>query len=220
MKFLTAQAKLVELVQDGVVAEIASGRFAPGVHIRQDQIAQDLGVSRAAVQEALEALRRRGVLRETANRTFEVAPLDLDHVRHVYDVRAVIEGLAFRKAAEVNPHGAASEGPLHIAAGRRAIERGDVADIIDADIAFHEFVYELSGNPLLAAAMDAHWTETQRVMGEVLLRDEAPSDVWDQHQAMLDAIVAGDGERAEALARRHIEQSAAYMIRRLRGGTA
>lgn len=216
MKLLAAESKLVELVQDGILAEIASGRLKAGMEIAPDPLAQDMGVSRQAVQKALQALRVRGVLRERPNRTLEVAPLDLVHVRHLYDVRAVIEGLAFRKAAEVNAQGAAVEGPLHIAAGRRAVERGDVADVIEADIAFHEFVYELSGNPLLASAMEAHWAETQRVMGEVLQRDEAPGDVWDQHQAMLDAIIAGDGARAESLAREHIERSAHHMIERLK----
>ena len=70
--------------------------------------------------------------------------------------------------------------------------------------------------PLIAAAMEAQWTYTQRVMGEVLMRDELPRDIWDQHEAMLDAVMAGDGAAAEALARQHITQAAAVMISRLR----
>ena len=64
--------------------------------------------------------------------------------------------------------------------------------------------------------MDAQWTYTQRVMGEVLMRDERPRDIWDQHEALLDAVMAGDGATAEALARQHITQAAAAMIDRLR----
>jgi DNA-binding GntR family transcriptional regulator len=56
----------------------------------------------------------------------------------------------------------------------------------------------------------------QRVMGEVLLKDENPRDIWDQHAAILDAIAAGNGKRAEALARQHIEQAAEFMVARLR----
>jgi len=54
------------------------------------------------------------------------------------------------------------------------------------------------------------------VMGEVLMRDETPRDIWDQHQELLDAVIAGDGERAERLARRHVDQSADFMIARLK----
>lgn len=215
MKALTAQPKLVELVQDAILAEIASGKLAPGVRIIQEQIAQELGVSRQPVQQALLVLRNLGVLREAPGRGLLVAPLDLDYVRNMYDMRAVIEGLAFRKAAERNAARAAKEGPALIKAGRRLVARGAVAGMIDADMAFHTFIYELSANPMIAPTMDSHWANTQRVMGEVLLRDERPRDIWDQHEALLVAVIAGDGKRAEQLARQHIDQAANFMIERL-----
>ena len=90
------------------------------------------------------------------------------------------------------------------------------ARMIEADMAFHAFIYELAENPLIAPAMDTHWTNTQRVMGEVLMRDERPRDIWDQHEALLAAVVAGDGRKAEKLARQHIELAANFMIERLR----
>ncbi len=215
MKVLAAQPKLVELVQDAILAEIASGKLPPGARIIQEQIAQELGVSRQPVQQALLVLRNLGVLREAPGRGLQVAPLDLDHVRNMYDVRAVIEGLAFRQAAERNAERAAQEGRAFIEDGRDAVARGDVARMIQIDMAFHSFIYELSANPLIAPAMDAHWTNTQRVMGEVLLRDGRPRDIWDQHAQLLDAVIAGDGAQAERLAREHIEQAASFMVMRL-----
>jgi DNA-binding GntR family transcriptional regulator len=221
MKVLAAQPKLVELVQDAIIAEIASGKLPPGARIIQEQIAQELGVSRQPVQQALLVLRNLGVLREAPGRGLQVAPLDLDHVRDMYDMRAVIEGLAFRKAAERNAKRASSEGRSYIQDGREAVANGDVARMIEADMAFHSFIYELSGNPMVAPTMDTHWTNTQRVMGEVLMRDERPRDIWDQHEALLQAVMAGDGKEAERLARAHIEQAADFMIERLkREGTA
>ena len=216
MKTLAAQPSLVEQVQDAILAEIASGKLAPGARIIQEQIAQELGVSRQPVQQALGVLRNLGVLRDAPGRGLQVAPLDLEHVRDMYDMRAVIEGLAFRKAAERNAKEAKARGPALIRAGRKAVASGSVAAMIEADMAFHDFVYGLSQNPLVAPAMDTHWTNTQRVMGEVLMRDETPRDIWDQHEALLDAVMAGDGERAEALARQHIQQAADFMIERLR----
>ena len=220
MKILSAQPKLVELVQEAIVAEIASGKLPPGARIIQEQIAQQLGVSRQPVQQALLVLRNLGVLREAPGRGLQVAPLDLDHARDMYDMRAVIEGLAFRKAAERSTESAAQRGAAHIAAGRKAVAAGNVARMIAADMAFHAFIYELSQNPLVAPAMDTHWTNTQRVMGEVLLRDEQPRDIWDQHEALLNAVVAGDGKAAERLARQHIEQAANFMLARLQRETA
>ncbi len=219
MKPLAGQPGLVQQVQDAILSEIASGKLPPGSRIIQEQIAQELGVSRQPVQQALVVLRNLRVLHDAPGRGLQVAPLDLDHVRHMYDMRAVIEGLAFRNAALRNAAGAALEGPALIAAGRKAVARGSVAAMIKADIAFHDFVYALSGNPLIAPAMETHWTNTQRVMGEVLMRDERPRDIWDQHEALLGAVVAGDAVKAEKLARQHIAQAADFMIKRLGSGS-
>ncbi len=60
--------------------------------------------------------------------------------------------------------------------------------------------------------MEAQWTYTQRIMGEGLLRDGMGRDVWLQHAAMLDAVIAADGDAAENLARDHITQAAAIVI--------
>ena len=220
MKTLVSQPGLVQQVQDAILAEIASGKLPPGSRIIQEQIAQELGVSRQPVQQALVVLRKLHVLHDAPGRGLQVAPLDLDHVRNMYDMRAVIEGLAFREAAGRNAKRAAADGPALIAAGRKAVAQGSVAAMIKADVAFHDFVYTLSENPLIAPAMEAHWTNTQRVMGEVLMRDERPRNIWDQHQALLGLIIAGDGKKAEKFAREHIEQAADFMIRRLSRGSA
>ena len=217
MKILEAQPKLVEQVHGAILSEISSGRLLPGARIIQEQIAQDLGVSRQPVQQALLLLRNQGVLRDAAGRGLIVAPLDPDYVQNMYDIRAVIEGLACRKAAEINAQQAGARGPALIHEGRRAVQSGQVGEMIAADMAFHEFIYGLSENPLIAPAMETHWTYTQRVMGEVLMQGEKPRDIWNQHEAMLEAIAAGAAEKAENIARRHILQAADFMVHRLRG---
>lgn len=217
MKAITAQPNLVEQVHDAILNEITSGQLGPGERIIQEQIAQALGVSRQPVQQALLLLRNQGVLHDAPGRGLIVAPLDHEQVRHMYDLRAVIEGLACRQAAETNAERAARLGPALIEAGRKAVAGGSVAKMIAADIRFHEFVYGLSGNPLIAPALATHLTCTQRVMGEVLIRDEKPRDIWDQHAAILEAICQRDGGRAEALARHHITQASGFMVARLRG---
>ena len=215
MKVLATQPNLAEQVRQAIVSEIASGKLKPGERIIQEQIAQVLGVSRQPVQQALLLLKNQGVLRDAAGRGLLVTSLDPTQVRQMYDIRAVIEGLAFRKAAENNPERAKKLGPALIQNGRKSVMSGLVAQMIAADIKFHDFIYALSDNPLIAPAMQVQWTNTQRVMGEVLMRDETPRDIWDQHEALLKAVMAGDGEAAETLARQHITQAADFMINRL-----
>lgn len=215
MKPLLAAPSLVEQVHRSILSSIASGQLRPGERIIQEQLAQQLGISRQPVQQALTLLRKEGVLIDAPGRGLQVASLDLEHVRHMYEVRAVIEGLAFRCAAEHNAKAAATRGPALMRAGRKAVASGSYSAMIAADMAFHDVIYALSGNPLVAPAMETHWTQTQRVMGAVLMRDDKPRDIWDQHEALLAAVSAGDGEGAERLARRHILEAAAFMIARL-----
>ena len=99
--------------------------------------------------------------------------------------------------------------------GRKAVAASSYTAMIAADMALHHFIYEQSGNPLVARSMETHWTQTQRVMGEVLMRDDKPRDIWDQHEAMVVAVAAGDAELAEALARQHILGAADFMIQQL-----
>ena len=215
VKILSVQPNLVEQVHEAILLEISSGKLAPGSRIIQEQIAAELGVSRQPVQQALLLLRNQGVLSDAPGRGLIVAPLDPDHIRHMYDVRAVIEGLAFRKAALNNADLAKRDGPAFITKGRQAALTGSVSELIAADMAFHHFVYSMSENLLVAPAMDAHWTYTQRVMGEVLMRDEKPRDIWDQHETLLAAIIRGDGEAAEVHAREHILAAADFIIARI-----
>ena len=215
MKILESQPKLVEQVHKAILAEIAEGKLRPGERIIQEQIAQELGVSRQPVQQALVLLKNQGVLRDAPGRGLLVAPLDPHFVRQMYEVRAVIEGLAFRKAAENFTAKAKQRGEKLLAVGRDAVSKGSVSDMIAADMALHTFIYELADNPLIGPAMETQWVNTQRVMGSVLLSADKPRDIWDEHEALLKLVASGDGAGAELEARRHIEQAADFMIARL-----
>ena len=96
MKTISLQPNLVDQVKDALLEEITSGKLSPGERIIQEQIALALGVSRQPVQQALLLLRNQGVLKDAGGRGLIVAPLDADHVAHIYEMRAVIEGLACR----------------------------------------------------------------------------------------------------------------------------
>lgn len=218
MKALAPAPNLVEQVLQAVLDEITAGHLAPGDRVIQVALAQALGVSRQPVQQALLLLRNQGILQDAPGRGLIVAPLDAEYIRHMYAMRAVLEGLAARRAAESNAERAARQGPPLLDAGRRAVASGSFTQMIAADTRFHELLYALSGNALVAPALATHLTYTQRVMGEVLGGDEKPSDIWDQHEAILAAICAGDGDRAEALAREHISLASAFLVARLGGG--
>lgn len=215
MKILETQPKLVEQVYNAILQEIALGHFRDDERIIQEQIAQELGVSRQPVQQALVLLKNQGVLRGAPGRGLQVAPMDPEFVRQMYDIRAVMEGLAFRKAAENFKPSAKAQGEQLLANGRAAVASDSVRDLINADMAFHSFIYELSNNALIGPAMETQWINTQRVMGSVLLSADKPRDIWDEHEKMFQLVASGKAEEVEAMARQHIKQAAAFMIEQI-----
>jgi DNA-binding GntR family transcriptional regulator len=216
MKAIALQPNLVEQVKNALLEEITSGKLNPGERIIQEQIAQALGVSRQPVQQALLLLKNQGVLKEASGRGLIVAPLDADHVEDIYEMRAAIEGMACRLAATLCADHARKQGESIIEAGRKAVASGSVPRMIAADIKFHEFLYSLSGNPLIGPAMNTHLTYTQRVMGEVLIQDQEPWDIWAQHDNILKAIASGDADLAEKLAIEHLTHASTFMVARLK----
>ena len=215
MKILESQPKLVEQVHKAILSEIAEGKLKAGSRIIQEQIAQELGVSRQPVQQSLVLLKNQGVLIDAPGRGLQVAPLNLDLIRQMYEVRAVIEGLVFRKAAENFSEGAKKRAEKLLAAGRQAVTKASVRDLISADMAFHSFFYDLADNPIITQSMETQWVNTQRVMGSVLLSADKPRDIWDEHEVMLGLVAKGEAAKAERLARTHIEEAANFMLERL-----
>ncbi|MFC5512507.1 GntR family transcriptional regulator [Massilia jejuensis] len=203
---------LVEQVHKAVLTAISEGRLRPGARIIQEGVARVLGVSRQPVQQALLLLKNQGVLLDAPGRGLQVAPLDLGYVRNMYDMRAVVEGLASRRAASLNATRAKKEGPAYIQAGMDAVAEQSYRKMIVADMALHQFIYDLAENPLIPVAMDAHWITAQRVMGQVLNKEEKPRNIWTQHADILEAIGSGNEEQAEKLARLHISAAADFMI--------
>jgi DNA-binding GntR family transcriptional regulator len=216
MPQVQAQRTLVEQVVNAIVSEIVDGELPANCRLIQDELARAYGVSRQPVQQALLLLRDRGLVREAPGRGLIVSPLDVDFVRNLYEVRAMLDALAARLAAERGAERAKIEGPAYLEAGRIAVETGSLHEQIEADMQFHGFINELSGNPLIGETTAPHWPYLRRVMGEVLRGDaQMPQTILGEHVAILDAVIAGDGSRAETLSRDHISTAAKVFVQRL-----
>jgi DNA-binding GntR family transcriptional regulator len=216
MSQIQTYPSLVEQVVNAIVSEIVDGELPANSRLIQDELARAYGVSRQPIQQALLLLRDRGLVREAAGRGLIVAPLDTGFVRNLYEIRAMLDGLAARLAAERCAGRAKVEGHIYLDAGRAAVESGSLHDQIEADMRFHAFINELSGNSLIGETTAPHWPYLRRVMGEVL-RDDAqmPQTILSEHVEILDAVIAGDGARAEMLSRNHISRAAKIFVQRL-----
>jgi DNA-binding GntR family transcriptional regulator len=210
---------LTEQVHQRLLDAICEGELAPETRLTQEDLALRFDVSRQPVLQALRLLKKDGFVIDAGRRGLMVAPLDAATILHVYEVRAVLDGLAARKAALA---GAQLDRSL-IAEGRRTVAGDKVGAMIDADANFHAQIYHASGNPMLPEAADHHWRHIRRAMGAVLQWERIRDGIWNEHEAILDAIAAGDAERAERLAREHAEAAgrrlAAEYERKLRAAS-
>ena len=97
---------------------------------------------------------------------------------------------------------------------------GDAHATLQADIDFHNFIYEASGNPLVLESMQLHWQHLRRSMGEVLQRPRFTEKVWREHAAILDAIAARDRNAASRLIAEHVREAQRARRRGTGGGRA
>jgi len=208
---LEATPDLVDRVYRSLLDAISDGSLAPGARITQEDIAQQLAVSRQPVLQALRLLKKDGFVEDAPGRGLQVAALQTQSIRQIYEVRGALDALAARLAAQRRFR----MDPELLQAGRRAASGNDVAAMIEADLAFHRAIYEAAGNPLIGASAQLHWRHLKRVMGAVLQEMGQREAVWDEHQAIADAIAAGDAERAARLIEDHSLQASHNLAERL-----
>jgi DNA-binding GntR family transcriptional regulator len=149
-----------------------------------------------------------------------VAPLDARRIRDLYLVREALDGLAARLAAQRVESNEATDGERDgaaaaLAAGRKFGARTSLAQLIDADVAFHSAIHVLSGNRAIVETVADQWPHFRRSMGLVLSVSGAQARYWDEHAGILEAILAGDAPAAEERARRHTAAAGEATARQL-----
>ncbi len=217
MERVTYQAPLADQIYDIVLEAICSGKHAIGERLSQEQIAQNLNVSRQPVLQALGLLKSQGFLCNAGRRGLMVAPLEMEFVLDLYEYRAAIDLLAAGKAARRCTPELAKLGQRFLEQGGAAKKAGSLIKLSVADMAFHEWVYLVAGNRLVIDTMNHFWNHTRRVMCVILSMDgEWPDRAWKEHKAIYSAIVAGNGELAEHLASAHVEKASESLRGRLK----
>jgi len=198
--------RLAEAVYERVKADIFEFRLLPGARFSENEIAARARVSRTPVREALLRLQREGFLEVYSKSGWRLRPLDFERFEHLYDARIVLELDAVRKLCGTQPHD--SLAPLKkawLVAPRQRLS--DWIGVAQLDEAFHATLVEAAGNPELAR-MHADVTERIRIVRRLdFTQAERIQYTYDEHAAILRAILARKAQQATLLLRSHIEQS-------------
>jgi len=189
-------------VERALGARIAAGVVPVGTLLSVPVLADEFRVSATPVREAVLELQRRGFVEPARNRGFVVTGVDPAHAQHVAAVRELLEPPAMRALAAMHPDLAeARAASARIAASASA---GELEAYLEEDRRFHVDLTALAGNPMLTAVVDDLRRRT-RLPGLAALvgsRELAASAA--EHDELLDAIGAGDGDAAERVMRHHI----------------
>jgi DNA-binding GntR family transcriptional regulator len=187
--------------------QILSGALVPGTRLREERIAEELGVSRVPVREALQRLEAEGYLVLTPRRGATVAAPSPERALEVMDIREHLEVLAARRAAAARGGPVAARLEKVVERGFAAIEAHRLAQIPDLIDQFHDLIAVASGNAELVALLEQLRTRV-RWMFEVDVEHRSEGS-WADHRAILDAVLAGDEDGAAALMARHVARDAA-----------
>ena len=183
---------------------ITSGSLTRGARVHQEDLAEELGVSRTPVREALRRLAAEGLVEMRTNRGARVADIDQGGMRGAYDARLVVEPGAARLAAGRRLPEPLARMRAAVAAQRRSVR--SVERSFEANREFHLALVAASGNDYLLQLVERLWVA--RIGATIYERQVETQErmVLDvrEHEQILEAIEEGDGRRAESLTRRHL----------------
>jgi len=188
-------------------AAITSGRYRPGDHLGEVELASSLGVSRGTVREALRHLEQEGLVQAGSRGRLRVNSLTADEIRGLYRVRAALEGLAAASIIESERRDE-SVAALRASLVRLAGQQAELLERVEADLAFHLLLCELAGNPMLVES----WRHLEgRIRVSIMSHDarELPGIMSeDRHATIVDAIEAGDVASARRIVEEHMTAAA------------
>ncbi len=191
-----------DLAHDSIRDAITSGRIAAGERLSQDELARQLGVSRAPIRDALNRLEAEGLVR-TAAKGVVVAEMTPQELLELFEVRALVDGYAGRRACELLSEDDLTRLEQIVQATAQLSEGGDVQEVVRAHEDFHEVIYEASGNAELTRIARSLWDRTYRYRLTGLASSEVALSSLEDHRSILEAFKKRDASRAEMLMSEH-----------------
>jgi DNA-binding GntR family transcriptional regulator len=209
-------AEVEPLMVDQVYAlirhDILACILAPGTAISESALAERYGFGKAPIRAALLRLKQESLVHSSPRRSYVVMPITLRDVHDLYELRLVLEPASCRLAAgKVDAERLARLDEIC----KLGYEPGDVDStlrFLDANQRFHLTVAEATGNKRLLRMLAQVLDELTRVMHIGLGQGNRAAELQHEHASLLEALLSGDGKRAEALCNAQIISSRDMVI--------
>jgi DNA-binding GntR family transcriptional regulator len=210
--------QLRNVVADQMRNAILNGQYKPGEWLRQERLAQDLGVSQMPVREALKELAAEGLIEHVPYRGVRVVSFSLDDIMDLYAHRAYIESHAASIAAEIiTPEELSSIKALEIEIEKNTVPES-VAKYRELNRKFHQQIYTASRREYLIRALNQMWSSFPTMLianfaatSGKPLPDRDPADMY-EHRAIVSALEAHDPAAAEKAMSAHILGTGSHLV--------
>ena len=191
-----------ELAYQRILERIVRLEMPPGSVVNETQLRAELGIGRTPIREALQRLGRENFVRSIPHRGTFVTDVNITDLARITEVRMVLEAHAARLAAEKlsGADRAAMEGVLELVGGPLTDQR----ELMRLDQVVHRTVYRAARNPFLEATLERYFNLSLRLWYLVLDHGVRLRQAVDEHVELVHAILAGDGDRAETVMRKHV----------------
>jgi len=212
----TASAAAADLIRQA----IGDGRLEPGHHLKEEQLAQELGVSRTPVREALHVLQAEGLIETFPNRGATVRTYDLADLEDLYELRALLEGRAARRAAtRVN---AAQLAELHASCRRfeGLVGTPNLQALVAENALFHEVILDAAASERLTGMVHQVVVLPLVYKSYIWYSPEQATASYHYHCELVDAIEQRDAQRADDVMREHIDAAQRVLAHHMGGAVA
>lgn len=198
---------LRELVFESLREAIINGKLGPSERLMEIQLAEEMGVSRTPVREAIRKLELEGLVVMIPRKGAYVAGLSLKDIADVFEIRGALEGLAAELAAERATEEEMEAMERFLMKISEEIESGDLSKVVETDTNFHTLIYQASRNTRLSQIISNLREQIQRSRTTSLSYPGRMKTALEEHRKIVEAISSRDGELARSLAQEHIENA-------------
>lgn len=184
--------------------DILGGVYKENDELRENTLANELGVSRTPVREALRNLEIEGLVSIVPNKGAYVTGITRKDIHDIYAIRSYLEGLCAKWACEHITNGQIEELDEILYLSEFHARRSHHDQLVELDNKFHDLIYKASGSKILDHVLSDFHRYVERIRKITLSSTSRAAKSNKEHEAILDAIKKRDGDLAESLAHEHI----------------
>lgn len=212
---LDSYKPLRELVCETIRQAIIEGTFSPGERLMEIQLADEMGVSRTPVREAIRKLELEGFVVMIPRRGTYVADISIKDITEIYEIRTCLDVLAAGLAAErITDDELETLNRLLVEIGQH-IADNNMEKIVEVDTAFHDILYQASRNERLCVIINNLREQLTGIRGRSMSYPGRLVETMDEHRSLVDCIAARNVEAAQNAARIHIENAEHTLMKSL-----